>query len=290
MSTGMTKSKELKLIRQAAKGDLDAATMLIRCHQASVFMYIKRMCGRDELAEDVTQEAFSRVLLNLDRFDAKYRFSTWLFTIARRVFLNICEKKKPISDSDRLSTTMCNGCEVGSGLEASDEREKDKDMLDHAMLALTPDQREIIVLFHQHEWPIWMIADQLTIPEGTVKSHLFRGRVKLREEYTRLEAAIEQARRLAIQQAAAAKMGKPIPVNSRSSILPAMDGVTGLGNPSNNSGVHAAILSTNAAVPLGEITEVRAIGGAGGVGSVGGVGVGSVGGPGASGFIQEVWA
>ena len=48
-------------------------------------------------------------------------------------------------------------------------------------MTLPEDQREVIVLFHQHEWPIWLIAEHLRIPEGTVKSHLHRGRIRLRE-------------------------------------------------------------------------------------------------------------
>lgn len=215
MSTGMNKSKELKLIRLACKGDLDAATTLIRCHQSSVYSYIKRMCNRDDIAEDVTQEAFKRVLLNLDRFDPKYRFSTWVFTIARRVFLNVREKKNPTSDSEHISTAACQCSDIYAPIEEAETNAKERDLLGKALLTLSCEQREIIILFHQHDWPIWLIADQLDIPEGTVKSHLFRGRVKLRDEYTRIKAAAEEQRRVAVQRATT----KSVPVNARSSIF-----------------------------------------------------------------------
>ncbi len=188
MSTGMTKSMELRLIRKASAGDAQAAAVLIRAHQSSVFAYIKRMAGRDDTAEDVTQEAFTRVLLHLDRFDSRYRFSTWLFTIARRIFLNMIEKKKPVADTDRLANTVWVGQHVGGSSEYEERRDTERELLQQSLLALSREQREIIVLFHQHDWPIWMIADQLGIPEGTVKSHLFRGRMRLRDEYIRLEA------------------------------------------------------------------------------------------------------
>jgi RNA polymerase sigma-70 factor (ECF subfamily) len=207
--TPMGKSKEHKLIRAAASGDLDAATSLIRAHQGGVFCYIKKMCGRDDIAEDVTQEAFSRVLLNLDRFDYNYRFSTWLFTIARRVYLNIREKKWPTADTDRLNDSFARGADISEGMEAGEFRAKSRDLLQRALLSLASEQREIVVLFHQHDWPIWMIADQLGCPEGTVKSHLFRGRLKLRDEYLRLEAAENVTvtnERTAARQAAASSL------------------------------------------------------------------------------------
>lgn len=210
MSTGMTKSAELRLIRQAAAGDSDAATALIRTHQSSVFAYIKRMAGRDETAEDVTQEAFTRVLLNLDRFDPKYRFSTWLFTIARRIFLNMVEKKKPVCDCDRLTNTVWAGRDIGSDAEDEERHDSERERLQQSLLAVSREQRDVLVLFHQHEWPIWMIADQLGIPEGTVKSHLFRGRVKLRDEYLRLEALSKARAQLRRDAAIAQREPKPV--------------------------------------------------------------------------------
>jgi RNA polymerase sigma-70 factor (ECF subfamily) len=222
MTNGMTKSRELKLIRLAAKGDLDAASALIKAHQGSVFAYIRRLCGREDIAEDTTQEAFARVLLNLDRFDPKYRFSTWLFTIARRIMINIMTKLHPVYDSERLGAAPGTGDVVGTRLEQSESNGKAKDLLQRALMVLSADQREIVVLFHQHEWPIWMIADQLDVPEGTVKSHLFRGRMKLRDEYLRLEALDAQQRAAAAQRSREGVM-RMIKVNDRSSIMQAVD-------------------------------------------------------------------
>lgn len=245
----MNRSREQRLIRLAAKGDLDAATELIKAHQGGVYYYIKRLCGRDDLAEDVTQEAFSRVLLNLTRFDFNYRFSTWLFTIARRIFLNMQEKKRPIPDSDRLSDSLAKNDEVGADLEESENNQRSKAFLQQALLALPAEQREIVVLFHQHDWPIWMIADQLNKPEGTVKSHLFRGRLRLRDEFLALEARAAAAR-AAPQKAHASSPARgvsqttpalrSVPVNSKSSILQAVD-ESALADVLHASDIHAAI-------------------------------------------------
>lgn len=181
MASWMTRAKEQRLIREAALGDREAAGDLVRTYQHGVFAYILRLCGHRELAEDVVQEAFVRVLTNLDRFDPRYRFSTWLFTIARRVLLNQQDKRWPASDSDRCTTTPGRG-RVGLTRPLADEdsRDSSRDAIQRALMELSVEQREVVVLFHQHDWPIWLIAEQLDLPEGTVKSHLHRARIRLR--------------------------------------------------------------------------------------------------------------
>ncbi len=57
------------MIERAAAGDRASSEGLIRAHQASLYAYILRLCGKPELAEDIVQDAFVRVLTNLERFD-----------------------------------------------------------------------------------------------------------------------------------------------------------------------------------------------------------------------------
>jgi RNA polymerase sigma-70 factor (ECF subfamily) len=54
-------------------------------------------------------------------------------------------------------------------------------------MTLPEDQREILVLFHQLDWPIALIADHMSMPEGTIKSHLHRARRKMRVALDRHE-------------------------------------------------------------------------------------------------------
>src|SRR5690606_25100951 len=98
--SSMTKAAELKLIRRAKRGDATAIADLIRHHQASLYAFMLRMTGRPEVAEDVVQEAFVRVLKNLDRFDPRFRFSTWVFTIAKRLYMNQVQKHAPAFESE----------------------------------------------------------------------------------------------------------------------------------------------------------------------------------------------
>lgn len=176
----MDRKTERILIERALAGDREAAGEFIQAHQASVYAYLLRMCGRPHLAEDIAQEAFVRVLSNLDRFDFRYRFSTWLFTIARRLYLNAAQKHKPAFDSDVVEGSGSLG--AGPDLAAGDVEAKQlrHDMIQHALMTLSAEQREVVVLFHQLDWSIALIAQHLSMPEGTVKSHLHRGRQRLR--------------------------------------------------------------------------------------------------------------
>lgn len=138
------------------------------------------MCGKPETAEDVVQEAFVRVLTNLHKFDERFRFSTWLFTIGRRVYLNQAQKMKPTYDTDVVGSARGGLGEPVADVERDEVQAVSKDALAKALLCLGAEQREAVVLFHQHNWPIAIIAQHMGLPEGTVKSHLHRGRRRLR--------------------------------------------------------------------------------------------------------------
>jgi RNA polymerase sigma-70 factor (ECF subfamily) len=176
----MDRDVERDLIERAIAGDRAAAGDLIRGHQRSVYAYILRMSGRPDLAEDVVQEAFVRVLNNLHRFDFRFRFSTWLFTIARRLYLNAMAKCRPAYDTDFVGAMGVDASRPDSSMYASERQTVQRDAIQKALMALTDEQREIIVLFHQQDWPIALISAHLDMPEGTVKSHLHRGRKRLR--------------------------------------------------------------------------------------------------------------
>lgn len=180
----MNRQEELMLIEQAAAGERSAAELLIRAHQASLYAYMLRLTGKPEVAEDIVQDAFVRVLMNLDRFDPRFRFSTWLFTIAKRLHVNACQKLKPVYDTDTVGAAR-DGSDDEPSLPAieSEFRGQARDDIGRALLELGDEQRQIILLFHQQDWPITRISEYMGMPEGTVKSHLHRGRQKLRKLY-----------------------------------------------------------------------------------------------------------
>lgn len=181
----MEREVELNLIRRALAGDRTATGDLIRGHQGPLYAYMLRMCRRTDLAEDVTQEALYKAISNLRRYDARWRFSTWLFTIARRLWMNMQERKAPAYDSELLEA-MPGVAPVwavtGWLTEQRDDGARTRAVIERAMDKLPDVQREAVVLCHQLGWPIKLASELMGLPEGTIKSHLFRARMTLREQ------------------------------------------------------------------------------------------------------------
>lgn len=176
----MTSKAERKLIRRVLDGERAAAEELVRAHQGSLYGYMLRLSGRPDVAEDVVQEAFVRALSNIHRYDERFRFSTWLFTIAKRLYVNARQRLAPSYDTDAMGAaadrrSFANGAESEGGdhFAASGE-------LQSALGCLSEDQREAVVLFYQLEWSVEQIGEHLELPVGTVKSHLHRARARLR--------------------------------------------------------------------------------------------------------------
>jgi RNA polymerase sigma-70 factor (ECF subfamily) len=177
----MTRAEERALIQRAIAGDRAAAEECIRAHQGSLYAYMLRLSGRPDVAEDIVQDAFVRALTNLERFDFRFRFSTWLFTIAKRLYVNACQKHKPSFDSDLVDFSEGMGARPEGPAMDREAQGQMSGAVQHALNALSEEQREIIVLFYQLEWPISQIAEYMSMPEGTVKSHLHRSRRRMRD-------------------------------------------------------------------------------------------------------------
>ena len=166
-------------IERARRGDRDAIAELIEAYQRPLEAFLFRLCGKHELAEDIAQEAFVRVIKSLHRFDDQYRFSTWLFTIGKRLLVNAQQKMKPVAESElvefRAGESKTPLCEV----ELAERGQRIAKLVTLAVDSLVSPQREIVLLFHQQGWSVQRISEELGMPEGTIKSHLFRARRRM---------------------------------------------------------------------------------------------------------------
>ena len=177
----MNKVDEHELVRKAKAGDATAMEALIRAHQQGLYAFILRMCGRPEVVEDIVQEAFVRVLANLNRFDTRFRFSTWLFTIAKRLYMNSVQKLCPNCDSEVLDLHQTKKADPRVAVSREETMGNARGIIDSALKTLGPSQREIVMMFHNLNWPIADISAHLDMPQGTVKSHLHRARKRMRQ-------------------------------------------------------------------------------------------------------------
>ncbi len=163
------------LVLRCQLGERQAFDALIHRWSAPLHHYALKLCNDSDLAHDLTQEVWLRVLQGLSRLRDATRFRPWLFGIAHRVFM------------DRLRSRYAMPVEAGQDLAqipaAGDEPESEdlERMLKLGLGSLPLVEREVLTLFYLEELPLAEIASALEIPVGTVKSRLFRARTMLRD-------------------------------------------------------------------------------------------------------------
>jgi RNA polymerase sigma-70 factor (ECF subfamily) len=166
------------LVRRAVAGDRAAFTELVRRHERRMFAVAVRMLGREEDALDATQDAFLTVFRKLEQFRGESAFSTWLHRITVNACYDVLRKRarQPVlhlaTDDDREyepgPPVEDHAGAVAGGLDAQ-----------RALEQLPPDFRAVLVLADVQDLSYEEVADILSIPIGTVRSRLHRGRLAL---------------------------------------------------------------------------------------------------------------
>jgi RNA polymerase sigma factor (sigma-70 family) len=165
-----------------------AFEQLIRQHQGLCWHIISRMVSNREDARDLCQEAFLRAYRYLHQYRFESPLKSWIARIAYSLALRHLERKRiPLVEAAEGDDPSAPLDDVSDGfdLERASADAELMSALHAAIEALPPLQRTLLTLYHLDEVPIGEIARITGIAEGTIKSHLFRSRVRLRE---RLEA------------------------------------------------------------------------------------------------------
>jgi len=171
----MSDDPELDVIRRAQSGDARAFEALVDEYQGVLYNLALRMTGNPEDARDLTQTVFLKVWRNLASYDPRHRFYSWIYRITLNESLNFVQRSRPHSELDeRLPAT---GAEPDDDVHASEMCEH----IQGALMELTAEYREVIVLRHFQQLAYQEIAEILSIPEKTVKSRLYSARQLLGE-------------------------------------------------------------------------------------------------------------
>ncbi len=169
------------LARRVGAGDRHAAALLVERYHEPVRRFLMRLTGKVDVADDLAQETFVRVLRHADRYDEKYPMRTWLLTIARRLSINHGRreaKARGVTPTEHLPGRGLSPAELAG---EADERQLMRRRLEQAMGRLTEPQRHALLLFHQQGLSVQEAAEIMDVPVGTVKSHLHRARAALRQ-------------------------------------------------------------------------------------------------------------
>lgn len=168
------------MIKQVLSGNLNAFTFLVKKHQKLVSHLIYRIIHQKEDVEDLSQEVFIKVYRNLKNYRGDSKLSTWIATIAYNTAIS-WYRKKSISEETELPETQQI---VNPGLEAQEIMEKNelKRLILKKVEELPGHYRTIVTLYHLEEFSYKEIEEITGLPEGTVKTHLFRARKLLKEK------------------------------------------------------------------------------------------------------------
>jgi RNA polymerase sigma-70 factor (ECF subfamily) len=165
---------------------------LIELYQHRLLRYLLFLTGKREVAEDLFQETWMRVLLRGAQYNGKARFDTWLFTIARNLVIDLSRKRVMASldemsegkEDDRPFEVAMPG---PSPLEQFQSRENCAEV-GEVLLKLEPSYREVLVLRFYEELSLEEIASVTRAPLSTVKSRLYRGLAALKPEMEQLRS------------------------------------------------------------------------------------------------------
>lgn len=170
--------EERELVRRALRGDRDAFKLIVLRHQGGLAELVFRQTGDRVGTEDMVQEAFLRAYRALDRFDARFRLSTWLARIALNVARDHGRRAKVREDGlSRVAPARGGG---PTPLEVA-ARNEAKDHVGQALTRLPDPQREVVVLATYGGLTQREIAGVLELPLGTVKTRHRTALLRLRE-------------------------------------------------------------------------------------------------------------
>lgn len=141
-------------------------------------LFIQRLCGSDD-ADDLLQETFIKVYVNLHRYSPRYTFGQWLYTIARNTFIDyVRRRQEDMPLDDRFFAPVSSAPTPEESVINLQQRTQ----IEHYLSLLTPRYRRLFELRFYEECSYEEIAVKLNLPLGTVKTGIHR----LREQMCRL--------------------------------------------------------------------------------------------------------
>lgn len=171
----MDDNEDLKLVSEARQGSRDSFERLLLRYERPIFNAAYRILHDYEDAKDVTQNVFLKAFQNLEQFNARHRFFSWVYRIALNESINLSKSRR------RFNGAEDTGIEVRDTPENLLSRKELGELVQAALMSLEFEYRVLIVLRHFNHRSYQEMGEILELPEKTVKSRLFTARTLLRE-------------------------------------------------------------------------------------------------------------
>ncbi len=169
-----------ELISQIASGNMNAFAFLVNRYQKLVVHIAGRIIQRQDELEDVCQEVFINVFRHLGKYRNESKLSTWIATIAYNTSINYLRKHKKwdeVNPDDSMALRNLTDFRTES-YETTDLHKYVREQIE----MLPVHYRTVLTLFHLEEFSYEEIEQITGMPEGTVKSYLFRAKALLKEK------------------------------------------------------------------------------------------------------------
>lgn len=177
--------QDYELVQKALQGDEKAFARLLSRYKDTIYFMLLKMLNNRSDAEDLTIEAFGKAFKNLHQYSPTYAFSTWLFKIASNNCIDFLRKRKGITisiESDDEHSEMSEVARIKTKDLNPEEkliRKQKAILLQKVVRRLKPHYQELVELRYFREMSYEEIAEELSLPLGTVKAQLFRARQML---------------------------------------------------------------------------------------------------------------
>jgi len=174
---------DAQLVQKCLRGDGPAWEELVHRHTRRVFGLCYRFTGNSHEAEDLSQEVFLKVYRSLASYrSAAGGFPTWLTSVTRNLLVDHYRRTKRDRQTDSIEDEMPKLEEKHSSSSTPFKSVVDaelSDQIQRALARLSPDLREAVILRDLQGLEYGEIQEVLSVPEGTVKSRINRGRIEL---------------------------------------------------------------------------------------------------------------
>jgi RNA polymerase sigma-70 factor (ECF subfamily) len=188
------------LIERCLAGDQSAWNVIVGLYGRKVFNIAYKFVGRHDEAEDLAQDIFLKLFKSLKTFDRRANFSTWLISVSRNLCIDhyrSTRREHDLVSHDVDTATVPQPSTVESPQLLLERRDR-VSLLRAALDKLAPTLRTAVILRDIQELSYHEIAEQLGVPEGTVKSRINRGRTELARQITRLRERQDSSTRTGV--------------------------------------------------------------------------------------------
>ena len=186
-----------ELMEHYLAGDARSFQTLMERYGSRIYNFIVRQTGDRQLAEDLVQDVFLRLVHSAGSFRKQAKFSTWLYTIARNLCIDhgrkarhrrIMQLDEPLRKGDERGASLLDrAADKGPGPDRKARDLRFRAALTTALDSLPEEQREVYVMRELQGLKFREIADVVGVPENTIKSRMRYALQQLREHLADFE-------------------------------------------------------------------------------------------------------